>query len=71
MSELDKIDLHLGSHSANPPYTIPELLGAPVSDRIKAELWQYGVDEFHPSGGFSCRTASALRSALRLKTKLL
>jgi hypothetical protein len=48
MSELDKIDLHLGSHSANPPYTIPELLGAPLSDRIKAELSQYGFDEFHP-----------------------
>jgi hypothetical protein len=42
MSELDKIDVHRGSHSANPPYTIPEVLGAPLSDRIKAELSQYG-----------------------------
>jgi len=42
VSELDKIDVHRGSHSANPPYTIPEVLGAPLSDRIKAELSQYG-----------------------------
>jgi hypothetical protein len=32
MSELDKIDLHHGSDSANPPFTILELLGALLSD---------------------------------------
>jgi hypothetical protein len=48
VSELDKIDLHHGSHSANPPYTLLEVLGAPLSDR-KAQLSQYGFDEFHPS----------------------
>jgi hypothetical protein len=53
VSELDKIDLHHGSHSANPPYTMLEVLGAPLSDRIKAELSQYGFDEFHPgAAGF-------------------
>jgi hypothetical protein len=54
VSELDTIDLHHGSHSANPPYSILEVLGAPLSDRIKAELSQYGFDEFHPNAaGFS------------------
>jgi hypothetical protein len=54
VSELDTIDLHHGSHSANPPYTILEVLGAPLSDRIKAELSQYGFDEFQPNAeGFS------------------
>ena len=49
MSELDKIDLHHGSHSANPPYSILEVLGGLLSDRVIAELSQYGFDEFHPS----------------------
>jgi hypothetical protein len=48
VSELDKIDLHHGSHSAKPPYTILEVLGATVSGRIKAELSQYGFYEFQP-----------------------
>jgi len=40
MSELDKIDLHHGSHSANSPHTILELPGAPLRDRVIAELSQ-------------------------------
>lgn len=54
VSELDTIDLHHGSYSANPPYTVIEVLGAPLSDRVKAELAEYGFDEFHPNtAGFS------------------
>jgi hypothetical protein len=69
VSELDKIDLHHGSYSANPPYAILEVLGAPLSDRIKAQLSQYGFDEFHPSAaGFRAVQPSALRLA---KAKLL
>src|SRR2546429_8130973 len=45
VSELDTIDLHHGPHSSNPPCTILEVLGVPLSDRIKAELAQYGFDE--------------------------
>ena len=42
-----------GSYSADPPYTILEVLGILLSDRIKAELSQYGFNEFHPdSVGF-------------------
>jgi hypothetical protein len=53
VSALDKIDLHHGAHSANPPYTILEVLGAPLSDRVIAELSQYGFDELHPgAAGF-------------------
>jgi len=54
VSELDTIDLHHGSNSANPPYTILEVLGAPLSDRIKAELSQYGFDEFHTNAAGFC-----------------
>jgi hypothetical protein len=54
VSDLDTIDLHHGSYSASPPYTIPEVLGAPLSDRIKAELSHYGFDEFHPNSEGFC-----------------
>jgi hypothetical protein len=51
--ELDTIDLHHGAESADPPYTVLEVLGTPLTDRIKSELSQYGFDEFHPnSAGF-------------------
>jgi hypothetical protein len=54
VSELDTIDLHHGPHSANPPYTILEVFGAPLSERIKAELLQYGFNEFRPTqAGFN------------------
>lgn len=54
VSELDTIELHHGFHSANPPYTVLEIFGTPLSERIKAELSRYGFNEFHPqSEGFS------------------
>jgi hypothetical protein len=54
ISELDTIDLHHGSYSSDPPYTILEVLGVPLSERIKAELSEYGFNEFHPTAsGFS------------------
>jgi hypothetical protein len=52
--KLDTIDLHHGSHSANPPYTVLEVLGTPLNDRIKAELSQYGFDEFHSNSVGFC-----------------
>lgn len=57
ISELDTIDLHHGSYSANPPYTVLEVFGTPLSDKIKAELCQYGFDEFHSQsvGFFAAR----------------
>lgn len=54
ISELDTIDLHHGSYSSNPPYTILEVLGTPLSERIKVELTEFGFNKFHPTAsGFS------------------
>jgi hypothetical protein len=54
VSELDTIELHHGFHSANPPYTVLEIFGTPLSERIKAELSRYGFNEFRPqSEGFN------------------
>lgn len=38
INELDTINLHHGSYSADPPYTILEVIGTPISERLKAEL---------------------------------
>jgi hypothetical protein len=46
LSQMETIDLHHGFYSATPPYTILEVLGVPLSERIKAELSQFGFDEF-------------------------
>ena len=54
ISELDTIDLHHGSHSANPPYTILEVIGASPSERVKTELSEYGFDEFHVNASGFC-----------------
>lgn len=51
---IDTVDLHHGSYSASPPYTIVAVLGVNLTDRIKTELSVYGFSEFQPnSEGFS------------------
>lgn len=53
INELDTIDLHHGSYSAHPPYTVLEVIGSSISLRLKAELSQVGFDEFQEtSEGF-------------------
>jgi hypothetical protein len=53
IDELDTIDLHHGTYSADPPYTVLEVIGAAISVRLKAKLSQYGFDEFQEtSEGF-------------------
>jgi hypothetical protein len=47
INELDTIDLHHGTYSANPPYTVLEVIGTMITARVKAELAQFGFDEFH------------------------
>ncbi len=47
LSILDTIDLHHGVYSADPPYTVLEIVGTPVSDRVRAELSEFGFNEFH------------------------
>jgi hypothetical protein len=46
VNELDIIDLHHGSHSADPPYTMLEIVGIQVTERIKSELSRFGFNKF-------------------------
>jgi hypothetical protein len=46
INELDTIDLHHGTYSADPPYTVLEVIGAVLSERLKTELSQFGFDDF-------------------------
>jgi hypothetical protein len=56
LGELDSIDLHHGSYSADPPYTVLEVLGTPLTVRTKNELSTYGFNEFHAnSAGFTAK----------------
>lgn len=48
MAELSTIDLHHGPYSAHPPYTIIDVIGATLSDMIKAEMGRFGFDKFQP-----------------------
>ncbi|MGA2981236.1 MAG: hypothetical protein ABSD76_16725 [Terriglobales bacterium] len=52
IKELDTIDEHHGAYSADPPYTVLEVVGADVSERIKGELARFGFNEFQatPNG---------------------
>jgi hypothetical protein len=59
ISELDAIDLHHGPHSANPPYTILQVVGASLSDRVEAELSRLGFDEFQSSSAGFCAVRPA------------
>lgn len=53
LNEMNTIDLHHGSYSSNPPYTALEVIGMPLSDRLRTELAEYGFNEFRPkSDGF-------------------
>jgi len=46
IEQLDTIDLHHGAYSANPPYTALEIIGTTISERTKAELSQFGFNQF-------------------------
>jgi hypothetical protein len=46
INQLDTIDLHHGAYSANPPYTIIEVIGAGISDKAKEALAEFGFDHF-------------------------
>jgi len=53
LGELDTIDLHHGIHSANPPYTVLEIVGVNLTVSIKTELVSLGFDDFQTtSTGF-------------------
>jgi len=46
INELDAIDLHQGIYSANPPYTVLEVIGTGITAKLKAELSHFGFDDF-------------------------
>ena len=46
INELDTIDLHHGTYSANPPYTVLDVIGTAVTARLKAKLGEFGFDDF-------------------------
>jgi hypothetical protein len=53
LGELDTIDLHHGIHSANPPYTVLEIVGVNLTVSVKTELVSLGFDDFQStSTGF-------------------
>ncbi|MGH9496351.1 MAG: hypothetical protein ACRD3B_15230, partial [Candidatus Sulfotelmatobacter sp.] len=53
LQELETIDLHHGVYSANPPYTVVEVIGTGISDRVKGKFAEFGFDQFEPtSHGF-------------------
>lgn len=49
LSELETIDLHHGSYSADPPYTILEVYGVALSRPIEAALTEFGFNQFRPT----------------------
>jgi hypothetical protein len=46
ISQIQTIDLHHGSYSANPPYTVLDVIGTPLSAKIRAVLSEYGFGQF-------------------------
>lgn len=53
LGHLDTIELHHGSCSVDPPYTVIEVLGMPLTDKAKSQLSECGFNEFHiTSTGF-------------------
>ena len=64
LANLYTIDLHHNSYSADPPYTVLEVIGTSLSEKIKTELSEYGFNEFFTtSEGFRAeRPLSAAQS---------
>jgi hypothetical protein len=46
LCEIDTIDMHHNAYSADPPYTVLEIIGTPLTAKIELELSRYGFDEF-------------------------
>ncbi|MBI5685419.1 MAG: hypothetical protein HZC54_10080 [Verrucomicrobia bacterium] len=52
LAELDTIDLHHGYYSADPPYSILEVIGCAPSERVRATLTEFGfsIDSISSDG---------------------
>ena len=62
LGELDAIDLHHGTYSAEPPYTILEVIGGAATEQIKSAMAAFGFTEF-------TRTAWGFRAVRPLPTE--
>jgi hypothetical protein len=61
LGHLDTIELHHGSHSADPPYTVIEVFGTQLTASAKNGLSEYGFNAFHiTSTGFTASRLKAL-----------
>jgi hypothetical protein len=52
IEQLPTVDEHHGCYSADPPYTVVEVAGAPLTTRVREALAAYGFDNFEatPAG---------------------
>jgi hypothetical protein len=50
LGELGTIDLHHGPYSCDPPCSRLEVIGAPVSEKIKQAMAEHGFAEFRANG---------------------
>jgi hypothetical protein len=46
LCEINTIDMHHNAYSADPPYTVLEVIGTSLSEKITTELSRYGFNEF-------------------------
>lgn len=49
INELGMIDLHHGAYSSNPPYTVIEVIGIGISDKLQSGFNEFGFDQFVPT----------------------
>jgi hypothetical protein len=49
LGQLDTVDLHHGEYSADPPYSVLEVVGVMLTDAIQTALEQLGFTEIHPT----------------------
>jgi hypothetical protein len=70
LNEMETIDLHHGLYSADPPYTVLEVIGTSLSDRIKSQLSEYGFDEFPHwcFGIYGCSPSAAKLSVRKFRS---
>jgi len=61
LAELDTIDLHHGRYSTALPYTVIEVIGAPLTVETKTALSAYGFNEFSENfAGFTAKRPEPL-----------
>jgi hypothetical protein len=59
---LDTIDLHHGEYSADPPYSVVEVYGSPLTEAIERAFRGLGFVDFRPtSNGFIAERPTAQR----------